>query len=981
MRGRFISVSLAILLILSFLVISPQKVSADSYMVTNTNDSGEGSLRQAISDANSNAVPDIINFDPSVFSPSSPAIITLLSTLPALTDDSTTIEGNGGVILTADSLYILNGIEVKSNGNIIRGLQIKGFWTGILFNRDFQTQNNVIGGTEASQGNLFLDNKQVDICLEGSNNTNNLIIGNNISSGASTGIEISQEAHDNIIGGPTINERNIINGHSTGINISNSSNNIIQGNVVSDNSHSGIILSSPTTANNHVIGNYIGVDASGEFAWGSQAIGVNIEHGAHHNVVGGTTAEERNIISGNTFAGVGISDPNLEGTSYNHIRGNYIGTDYSGTKAIPNNQGGVGIDDKATGNVIGGTEPGAGNVISGNTGVTPHGIRISRTSGNYVYGNIIGLTADGSSSLENGIGIQLEYGANNNFIGGTEANMRNIISGEGNSGICLYQSNGNAIQGNYIGTDFSGTKAIGPDYTGITIDNSEDNLIGGTEPGARNLISGNHYYGIHIYGVNSNNNTVTGNYIGCDVTGTISLGNQNDGIRIGGGATNNVIGGTTASARNIISGNLHYGIAIQNIDTTGNQILGNYIGTDYAGTVALSNGEMGIILDDYPSYTIIGGTTAGAGNLISGNNGTGIQIGNYSSHTQVQGNFIGTDATGTNAITNKGYGIMIGGSAHHNTIGGNVAGARNLISGNKYMKDGTEPIGIGIGILSNANNNLITGNYIGTEITGTADLGNDYGIHIWCAQNNIISNNVIHYNTVRGVNIDNIGAIYNKVTQNSLTENDGTAPEGGIWLANGANEGILPPVITSVTMDTVTGTSSAPDNSIVEIFQDAGYQGNIYIGSATVTSHSFTFIGSAPSGATGGNLTATVTDLSGNTSIFSTPVINNLGSSSPPEEQIEQIQDEFDEAVSDGGLVGEGPTPTSANGKLKALKNMLESTEELINEGKISEAIQQLEDIYKRVDGNPKPPDFVTGDEREALADMILNLIDELRNL
>lgn len=131
-----------------------------------------------------------------------------------------------------------------------------------------------------------------------------------------------------------------------------------------------------------MVGNYIGLNSSGTAALGSQAVGVDIARGAHDNIIGGSTPGERNIISGNTFVGIRVSDTEEAGTSNNHIQGNYIGTDSSGTLAIPNDRGGIGIGQNATGNFIGGIVPGSGNVISGNTGATTHGIRISQTSGN-----------------------------------------------------------------------------------------------------------------------------------------------------------------------------------------------------------------------------------------------------------------------------------------------------------------------------------------------------------------------------------------------------------------------------------------------------------------------------------------------------------------------------------------------------------------------------------------------------------------------
>jgi hypothetical protein len=173
---------------------------------------------------------------------------------------------------------------------------------------------------------------------------------------------------------------------------------------------------------------------------------------------------------------------------------------------------------------------------------------------------------------------------------------------------------GNKVQGNLIGTDFSGKVSVGNAGVGIGIANASSNLIGGTTAAARNLISGNGLSGIDIlaFGGSAVQNQVQGNYIGTDITGTAAVGNGGDGVAITGGS-NNTIGGS-ALARNIISGNFTQGVGID--AGVGNIVRGNYIGTDVTGSVALGNGSDGVILFDPASNNTIGGTTFEARNII-----------------------------------------------------------------------------------------------------------------------------------------------------------------------------------------------------------------------------------------------------------------------------------------------------------------------------------------------------------------------------
>ena len=177
---------------------------------------------------------------------------------------------------------------------------------------------------------------------------------------------------------------------------------------------------------------------------------------------------------------------------------------------------------------------------------------------------------------------------------------------------------GTLIQGNLIGTDVSGTAALGNASNGVRLGHAADVLIGGTEPDAGNTISANGAMGVLAVYSGSTGNIVQGNFIGTNVSGTGALGNAGDGVWIEAGAHGNTIGGTSSAARNVISGNLDDGIQISG-GSYGNTVLGNYIGTNAAGTLGLGNAGEGIQITGGASNNTIGGTDSGARNLISGN--------------------------------------------------------------------------------------------------------------------------------------------------------------------------------------------------------------------------------------------------------------------------------------------------------------------------------------------------------------------------
>ncbi len=280
----------------------------------------------------------------------------------------------------------------------------------------------------------------------------------------------------------------------------------------------------------------------------------------------------------------------------------------------------------STDNTIGGTTAADRNVISGHA---PNDIAIfiqDGSNGNKVFGNYIGTNAAGTAAIPNGFGIEI-FNATGNVIGAVGSG-RNVISGNDDDGISLNgigAPGNNQIVGNYIGLQPDGTTPLGNGGDGIFIGNPGVEL---TIIGPGNVISANESDGIQLDDA-ANNSKIIGNIIGLDAGGTINLGNDQSGIQVGvnsGAAENNTIGGTTAGDRNVISGNGDNGILIEQ-NAANTQILGNYVGTNAAGTAAVPNIPNGILFDgNVDMGNNVGSSTPGSGNLISGNQQAGIRF-------------------------------------------------------------------------------------------------------------------------------------------------------------------------------------------------------------------------------------------------------------------------------------------------------------------------------------------------------------------
>jgi len=371
----------------------------------------------------------------------------------------------------------------------------------------------------------------------------------------------------------------------------------------------------------------------------------------------------------------------------NRVAGSWIGIDLAGVQAA--NYDGILITGSSSSNVIGGTDPADRNLIGGNNvaGVSIDG---DGTTKNLVEGNYIGAVL---GATPNFYGAELSGGTTGNHVGGTGAGQGNVISGNSRRGVDLEGAGttGNAIQGNLIGTSPSGRRGLGNEV-GIWIDDHADaNTIGGTTAGAGNVVSAG-TEGIQVFG---SKNLIAGNDVGTDVTGSQPLGNSSVGIQVVGSA--NTIGGTTAAARNVVAAE-EWGIAV---DGSKNTVEGNYVGVDAAGTAPLRN-AVGIYV--HGAGTTIGGTDAGAGNVVSGNAGDGIEV--DGGGVKIEGNLIGPDPSGTVLLGNGGNGVAFSKPAADNVVGGTAAAAANTIAGNVgwgVLVDGTG---------GSANGNAILGNPI-----------------------------------------------------------------------------------------------------------------------------------------------------------------------------------------------------------------------------------------------------------------------------
>lgn len=415
------------------------------------------------------------------------------------------------------------------------------------------------------------------------------------------------------------------------------------GNVIAGNLGNGLFVNGDEAQANRVQGNHVGTNVRGSLSLGNGKHGVHIQYG-RDNVVGGTTAGGRNVISGNH--GLGLF---LAAAPANRVEGNYIGTAPDGETAVPNRASGVQIQD-ARGNVIGGPTAQTRNVISGN-GEAGIGILGSQAIANIVQSNYVGTNAAGSAALPNGWSGVVVNAPKNTFI-------RNVVSGNTDSGFQIIGSGatGNVLRGNVIGTVADASRALG-NSEGVWIQ-SADNVVGGSDPGAGNLISGNRAEGLLIDGSAARNNAVIGNYIGTNGTGAFAVPNR-WGITVDDAPLTRIGDGGTG---NVVSGNTEAGIRLIGTGSSSTTIRWNRIGTAANGDSLIGNAD-GILIDAGRL------TKVGPLNVIAFNRGAGVRI--------VSGD--GNAILGNSIHDNGGLGIDLAGAGVNSNDDTDADGGANQL--------------------------------------------------------------------------------------------------------------------------------------------------------------------------------------------------------------------------------------------------------------------------------------------------------------
>jgi hypothetical protein len=398
------------------------------------------------------------------------------------------------------------------------------------------------------------------------------------------------------------------------------------------------------------------------------------------NIVTNFTAVSGLNVRNVTGPGIVVSGNN------NIVRGNYVGTDETGTTDMGNTGDGIAVD--GTGNRVGGTNPSDRNVISGNQGA---GVSVDG-SDNHVAGNRIGTTADGNAALPNTDGVLVLGTATH--VGGTATGAGNLVSGNSFFGIELRAGAEDAVvEGNFVGTNADATKAV-PNDTGILVE-ATDAEIGGIAAGATNVVSGNTSDGIRVEALGTAG--IQENLIGV-APGPVVLGNGGNGVALAGDAGSDV-GGSNGSG-NTIGGNGGDGVRVDVSDVA---VEGNLIGVAATSTGLMSAFNAGNGVTISADNVRVGGDTADLGNTIGTNRGNGIYLDASADDAVVRGNYIGTDATGR-TLGNLGSGVYIDDGSNDSEVGTDTAGVPpNVIAYNAVN---------GITVAANATGNTILSNSI-----------------------------------------------------------------------------------------------------------------------------------------------------------------------------------------------------------------------------------------------------------------------------
>jgi CSLREA domain-containing protein len=630
----------------------------------------------------------------------------------------------------------------------------------------------------------------------------------------------------------------------------------------------------------------IGTSPDGTFPEPNSGAGILVI--GDDNLIGGTRDSDRNVISGNGFDGIFVGE--AAGT---RIAGNLIGTDPSGTTAIPN---GIGVDvaESASDTTVGGTEPGTGNVISGNDAVG-----VSASDGR-VVGNLIGLDSTGTAALPNErAGVEALAPIQ---IGGRSEAERNVISGNALAELELRAAA--TVEGNWIGLAADGSElpSAAAAFVGVLLRSGDGATIGGTSSGAANVIAGN---GAAVESLGpASDFVVQGNLIGLAPDGTTPVA-TGTGIRIGEDTTGARVGGVEDGAGNTVT-SADTGIAVAG---DGTRVEGNTVGLDANGN-ADGLRETGISVAETAEGTTIGSDGSGARNTIS-DLLFGIELEEGSAGTVVERNFIGTDRDGMEERPNE-IGVLVRERADVR-IGGARPAQRNVISGN------TEA---GLSARVVTGHAVVEGNYFGVGADGTTALGNGEGIVLGgpgpvapapASDDGFVvggtaagAGNRIAHNRGDGVRVFHTTGGVTILGNETFANDGGDASDLGIDFADNAvspngseSPDVLPPFPVLTNVDAVTagtlvqGTIDYPAGRDVRIELFSGPtcdgsghgEGQTPLGALTLTGSGApaAFSARVDAAPAGHAITATATDLDlHRTSEFSRCAFQTAGSPPPP---------------------------------------------------------------------------------------------------
>jgi CSLREA domain-containing protein len=915
--------------------VEPAALAAPMTFVVNTAaDADDGlcspapsgcTLREAIKAANTNPGTDTINFN---IPGAGVKTITLVSALPFITDPviidgysqgiatpNTFLNGDNAVLLIelngVNTICCADpGLNIGAGGSTVRGLVINRFQgpgirlstgnnivAGNFIGTDAagaaalgnaldgitisSSSGNIIGGTAPADRNIVSGNQDNGIQIGGNSSTGNLVQGNLIGTGRNTGVPLSNKHNgvfligttttNNTIGGDPLSAGNVIafNGNAGVLVNFNTNGNAILENSIYSNDRLGIDLFPNGVTPNDAADADTGANKLQNFPVLTKALDV-----AGITTIQGTFNSRANDQFRIEFFSSPSCDDSGNGEGKKFVGFTNVTTDASGNSPLIS-------FDIASASLDGPYLTATATDSANNTSEFSNCVSALSTFFSTV--NSTADTDDGSCTSAVG-GCTLREAINVANANPDANAIKFDIPGSGVRTITLLSAlptiTGPVVIDGYTQTGSSpNTLADGDnavrliELSGASAGNTDGLVLKGGSSIVRGLVIN----GFQLNGIKMDtkgDNVIAGNFIGTNVAGNTAVSNKQAGVFVGAGAHDDVIGGTAASARNLISGNLTDGIIIS--FSPNNRVLGNYIGTDSSGNAKLGNSLDGVLISGSSNFNLVGGAADGARNLISGNKGSGVQIvAGSPGNNKVQGNFIGTKANGVDALGNSGAGVQM--NSANTTIGGDF-----------FLDEGNS-------IAFNTGGGVFVGSGTGNRILGNSIYSND----------------------------GNIPALGIDLFPSGVTSNDAGDSDSG------ANNLQNFPVLTSATTangeTTFQGSlDSTPNTSFhIEFFSNASCdpsgngEGHKFINSMNVTTNivgSVSIAFGAPTSAFSGPfITATATDSAGNTSEFSkcieAPPASTFQFGTPSMSVVENC----DEAIFTVSRVGDTTTAASVD--------------------------------------------------------------------